>query len=75
MARLGAGCHVPAAAYALVEEGELWLRGLAASHDGQTVIRADGRGALGEADKLGSAVAEDLLARGAAELLHESSGE
>jgi hydroxymethylbilane synthase len=73
MARLGAGCHVPAAAYALAEEGELWLRGLAASHDGQTVIRGEGRCALDGADRLGPAVAEDLLERGAAELLHEKS--
>jgi hydroxymethylbilane synthase len=71
MARLGAGCHVPAAAYAVVEgdEGRLWLRGLVASHDGQTMIRAERRGAMDAADGLGRAVAEDLLQRGAGELL------
>jgi len=71
MARLGAGCHVPAAAYAVVEgdEGRLWLRGLVASPDGQPVIRAERRGAMDAADVLGRAVAEDVLQRGAEELL------
>jgi hydroxymethylbilane synthase len=71
MARLGAGCHVPAAAYAVVEgdEGWLWLRGLVASHGGQTMIRAERRGAISAAEGLGEAVAEDLLERGAGPLL------
>ncbi|MGD2177977.1 MAG: hydroxymethylbilane synthase, partial [Anaerolineae bacterium] len=61
-----------AAAYALVEQGELWLRGLAADHDGQTMVRAEGRGAMGEAERLGRAVAEDLLGRGARNLLTDN---
>lgn len=69
MARLGAGCHVPAAAYAVVDEGELWLRGLVASHDGQTMIRSERRGPTDQAEALGRAVAEDLLERGAGDLL------
>jgi hydroxymethylbilane synthase len=69
MARLGAGCHVPAAAYAVVDEGELWLRGLVASHDGQAMIRSERRGPTDQAEALGRAVAEDLLERGAGDLL------
>jgi hydroxymethylbilane synthase len=71
MARLGAGCHVPAAAYAVVDgdEGRLWLRGLVASLDGQRMIRAQRRGAMDAAEELGKAVAVDLLERGAEPLL------
>ncbi|MGD2105835.1 MAG: hydroxymethylbilane synthase, partial [Anaerolineae bacterium] len=69
MARLGAGCHVPAAAYALLEGNDLWVRGLAGSHDGQTVIRGERRGLPEEAEALGRAVADDLLDRGARDLL------
>lgn len=69
MAHLGAGCHVPAAAYALMDGGELWLRGLVASRDGRRVIRAERPGGLHEAQSLGGLVADDLLERGGGELL------
>jgi hydroxymethylbilane synthase len=64
MARLGAGCHVPAGAYAVVDRNGLWLRGLVSSHDGQTVIRGERYGPVGEARLVGKALAEDLLDRG-----------
>lgn len=69
MAHLGAGCHVPAAAYAVEDRSQLWLRGLVASRDGRTVIRAEGRGTMEEAQALGRLVAEDLLKRGGGVLL------
>ncbi len=69
MARLGAGCHVPAAAYAVIDEGDVWLRGLVASHDGQRMIRNERRGPMEQAEAVGEAVAEDLLGRGAGDLL------
>jgi hydroxymethylbilane synthase len=69
MARLGAGCHVPAAAYAVWEGGQLWLRGLVASHDGGTLIRAQAYAVVDEAEELGRRVAEDVLERGAGALL------
>lgn len=69
MARLGAGCHVPAAAYAVIDEGDVWLRGLVASHDGQRMIRSERRGPMEQAEAVGQAVAEDLLGRGAGDLL------
>lgn len=73
MARLGAGCHVPAAAYASADESELWLRGLVSSHDGRMMVRSGARGTLDEAERLGTRVAEDLLQRGARELLKDGS--
>jgi hydroxymethylbilane synthase len=69
MARLGAGCHVPAAAYAVVDDGELWLRGLVASPKGRTIMHSARRGPLNAAEALGTCVAEDLLRQGARDLL------
>jgi hydroxymethylbilane synthase len=70
MARLGGGCHVPIGAYAMVEEGSLWFRGLVSSPDGQTVLRGENRGPIDQPEALGRTLAEDLLARGAVELLN-----
>ncbi len=69
MAHLAAGCHVPAAAYALVDRGQLWLRGLVSSRDGRIVIRAEGHSALPDARRLGRRVADDLLERGGGPLV------
>jgi hydroxymethylbilane synthase len=69
MARLGAGCHVPAAAYATMDEGRLRLRGLVSSHDGERMIRGEQSGSMDGARKVGTTLAEDLLRRGAGDLL------
>lgn len=49
----------------------LHLQGLVGSLDGATVVRGERRGAPEDAELLGSALAEDLLAQGAAEILGE----
>ena len=67
--RLEGGCQVPIAGYALLEDNQLWLRGLVASEDGSQVLEAEARGSRDQAEALGRAVAEDLLARGAGEIL------
>lgn len=69
-ARLEGSCHVPLAAYAELEGADgLWLRALVASRDGTQVLRAEQRGSRAEGEALGEAVAQALLAQGAAELL------
>jgi hydroxymethylbilane synthase len=67
--RLEGGCQVPFAAHAQIAEGQLLLRGLVASPDGRRVVRGERRGTAGEAEAVGTSLAEDLLARGAAEIL------
>jgi hydroxymethylbilane synthase len=71
MARLGGGCHVPIGAFAVVDQETLWFRGLVSSVDGQTMLRGGCRGPLTRPEDLGAALAEDLLAKGAEELLDE----
>ena len=68
---LSGSCHTPLAAHAVPRHGELWLRGLVASRDGAKVMRGEQSAAVenvAAADALGSALARDFLARGAAQL-------
>ena len=67
--RLGGGCQVPIAGWATVEGGTILLRGLIAGIDGSALVRGDARGTTADPDGLGTAVAEDLLARGGQAIL------
>ena len=70
-ARLMGGCQVPIAGYAELENGQIWMRGLVGSPDGREVIRGERRGSAGDAAILGTALAEELLERGAEGILRE----
>lgn len=72
--RLAGGCQVPIAGYAILNEDELWLRGLVGKPDGSLILRAEARAKSEDAEKLGIAVAEDLLAQGADKILAEVYG-
>jgi hydroxymethylbilane synthase len=72
--RLGADCHTPVAGHARHEEGALVLTGIVASLDGLTVLRSRAGGGAREAERLGVAVADELLAKGAKALLDASRG-
>jgi hydroxymethylbilane synthase len=68
LAALGGGCNVPLGAFAEPDAASgLRLRALVARADGSAVLRGELRG--GNAERLGRALADDLLARGAGELL------
>ncbi len=67
--RLGGGCQVPIAAYGLIEDEALTLRGLVASVDGRQVVRGQKAGHPDQAEELGQALAEELLIQGARDLL------
>jgi hydroxymethylbilane synthase len=67
LAALGGGCNVPLGAYAVGNGGELRLQGLVAREVDGRALRGERRGTAPEA--LGEALAEELLARGARELL------
>lgn len=64
--RLGGSCHLPIAGFAVGEAGQqFWLRGLVASVDGTQIVAGECRGPWAEAEQLGTALAERLLAEGA----------
>lgn len=69
--RLGGGCQAPVAAFAeITESHRLDLRGLVASLDGKVLLRSRCTDDIKQAALLGTAVAEDLLKQGAADLLN-----
>jgi hydroxymethylbilane synthase len=70
-ARLDGGCQVPIAGYAVLDNGELYLRALVASVDGVRVIRHEGRMSCAQFASLGESVAENLLDDGAGDILRE----
>lgn len=74
--RLEGGCQVPIACYATyLDDNRLRLRGLVGRPDGSLVLRAEAVATPGEAEQLGVAVAEDLLAQGAAAILADVYGD
>lgn len=72
--RLAGGCQVPIAGYALLEQGQIWLRGLVGRPDGTEMLRAEVSGPAAEAEALGIALAEDLLSQGADKILADVYG-
>jgi hydroxymethylbilane synthase len=69
--KLGGGCQMPIGAHAAIDGGSLTLTAIVLSLDGTRAVRAESRGAVHEAARVGTAVAEGLLSRGAAEILAE----
>lgn len=70
LGRLAGGCQVPIAGYATVDlSGTIRLSGLVASEDGGMVLRAEAEGQ--DAVEVGAVVANELLARGASDLIDE----
>jgi hydroxymethylbilane synthase len=67
--RLEGGCQVPIGGHALLEDDTLWLRGLVGTPDGSELIEGDIRGPRENAEALGIALAEQLLAHGADRIL------
>lgn len=68
---LQGGCQVPIAGYAVVEQGQLYLRALVGEPDGSIIIRAEGKSAVENADVLGIQIAEQLLQQGADTILQK----
>jgi hydroxymethylbilane synthase len=73
-ARLQGGCQVPIAGHAVLEGERLWLRGLVGEPDGRRIIAGEIRGPATEAEILGVALADELLERGAGEVLRRLLG-
>lgn len=69
--RLNGGCQVPIAGFALLENNEIFLRGLVGRPDGSEVVRGEVRGNAGDAETLGTQLAEKLLNDGADVILRE----
>ena len=67
--RLQGGCQVPIAALGMLTAGQYALRGLVASPDGTQCVAASLSGPAQDCEKIGVALAENLLSRGADRIL------
>jgi len=69
--RLEGGCQVPIGAMARVEGDRIYLEGVVGSLDGDKNLRERITGDTADADALGTGLAEQMLEKGAAEILEE----
>lgn len=69
--RLEGGCQVPIGGYAELDGDTILIRGLVGRPDGTEMVRGEIAGRAEEAEFLGTALAEDLLSRGAGDILKE----
>lgn len=69
LAALGGGCQLPIAAFAEIEGKTIRLLAGVFAPDGSRVIRTTRAGTVAEAETIGRSVAQELLHRGARELL------
>ena len=61
--RLDGSCQTPIAGLAVLEAGQLWLRGEILRLDGSKVIAGELRGTVGDGAEMGRALAAELLGR------------
>jgi len=69
LAKFGAGCSVPVAAYAEETDGQLTLEGLVSRPDGSDAIRGRGVGTAADPEAVGLRLAEKLGREGAYDIL------
>ena len=68
-ARLNGGCQVPIAGFAELQGDQIMMRGLVGAPDGSVLYRSEKQGGFDQAEQVGQAVADDLLAQGADKIL------
>jgi hydroxymethylbilane synthase len=71
---LGGSCQVPLGAYAAEVSGMLWLRGMIATTDGSSLLRAEASAPADRAEGLGASVAAALREQGADDILQALPG-
>ncbi len=68
---LEGGCQVPIGAYAVLENQQLYLRGLVGNPDGSLILRSEIKGDASAAETLGELLAQDLIKQGADKILRQ----
>ena len=72
--RLQGGCQVPIGSYSELQGDTIWLRALVGEPDGSIIIRAEISGPIADAEHLGETLADELLAKGAKDILDRLYG-
>jgi hydroxymethylbilane synthase len=75
LAALEGGCQVPIGGHAVVSEGVLRLRGYVSRTNGQHVLRHEVTGPVSEAERLGGALGDVMIAEGGAAILEAGRAE
>jgi hydroxymethylbilane synthase len=71
---MGGGCQVPIGAYATVHGDLVQLQAIVIEPNGRHAVKGKSSGFAVDADRLGTALAEDLLSRGGREILGKVYG-
>lgn len=66
---LGGSCQVPLGGYAVIDGGQVWLRGFVATADGGSMVSGELRGNPERPELLGETLAEQLRSEGADQIL------
>lgn len=66
---IGGGCQLPLGVFAELREGQLTVRAAAASPSGAPCVHGEASGEAADAMNIGGRLAEDLIARGARQIL------
>ena len=66
---LEGGCQVPIGSYSILEGEQIWLRALVGEPDGSQMVRGEIRGKRDDAEQLGIELANQLLDKGARDIL------
>ncbi|NIQ98048.1 MAG: hydroxymethylbilane synthase, partial [Desulfuromonadales bacterium] len=69
--RLEGGCQVPIACHGTISGEQLTLTGFVSDVEGVRCLKKETTGHVDECEKLGTSLADDLLIRGAGEILNE----
>jgi len=75
LARLGGGCQVPIGAHARIARGLLHIDAVVVSPEGDMIVRMASSGPVNEAEAIGSALGDELLAAGGREILEDVYGD
>jgi hydroxymethylbilane synthase len=74
LAALGGGCQVPIGAYARIAGGVLHIDAVVVSPEGDAIVRRGSSGLISDAELIGAALGEELLAMGGREILEDVYG-
>ena len=72
--KLEGGCQVPIGAYAVIEQDQIHLKGLVGAIDGSEIIRSEISGSVAQAEQLGEQLGQELLNKGAQQILRDVYG-
>ncbi|RJP84088.1 MAG: hydroxymethylbilane synthase [Desulfobacteraceae bacterium] len=75
LSRLEGGCQVPMAAYGEIRKSVLTISGMVAEIDGSSIIKEVITGPETDAHRIGTALAERLISRGAGDILNRLTQE